>query len=226
MVEEFPRRTRRKLNSCCRNLTDLPTFTRSPSRYPNSRPHPEHHFATTTPATTPGSAQHNTHSTPNRSPQNSTRQRFSHGRKQRCRRAQAKAQEASFAKQILTERSLLHTQLANVTNTSILQVQQHFPTLPTPTQTDHLNARRLLGNTHPANYFPPVTKLAFHDLTSTHKLPPTAHHILGLGLKFIPTPNTNITPNDLDTCTARFEREMNLCVFLPGMISPLTILTL
>ena len=79
-----------------------------------------------------------------------------------------------------------------------------------------MTARQTLHQTHPSTYFPPVKKLAFHDLTINHKLPPQATHLLGLGLKFIPTPRVNITPDDLEHSTTRFERDMNLKIFFAG----------
>ena len=81
-----------------------------------------------------------------------------------------------------------------------------------------MNARHLLGNTHPSLYFPPLTNMTFHDLTTNHKLPPTAHHLLGLGLKFIPTPKLNTTPDALDATISRFERDLNLQVYFAGDI--------
>lgn len=80
----------------------------------------------------------------------------------------------------------------------------------------HKNARCILGNTPPIIYFPPVKKLAFHDLTSTHKLPPFANQLLGLGLKFIPTPRINITPSDVEHSIARFERDVGLKIYFAG----------
>ena len=61
-----------------------------------------------------------------------------------------------------------------------------------------------------------MKKLAFHDLTHEHKLPPLAKELLGLGLKFIPKPNINITLDDLDRTTTRFERDINLKIFFAG----------
>ena len=211
MVEESPRRTRRSLARCCRNLTDHPSFHCPPSRVINPTPTPSQPRL---PSSSPAPA--STPSKPVITPPNTKQQPFSHSRKQRRRRAQAKAQQASLNHQILTEQSILHTRLANAHNTALLRVQQHYPTLPAPTVTNHHNARNLLSATHPSSYFPPVSKLAFHDLTITHKLPPTAHHILGLGLKFIPTPKLNITPEALDISTSRFERDLNLRVFFAG----------
>ena len=80
----------------------------------------------------------------------------------------------------------------------------------------HKNARYALGQQNPAAYFPLVQKLAFHDLTSTNKLPPTANQLLGLGLKFIPTPRINITKTELENTTERFERDIGLKIYFTG----------
>lgn len=107
------------------------------------------------------------------------------------------------------------TQLANAQHASFMCLWQHFPTLPIPTKTTHMNACHLLGNTHPTTFL--LTTSSF-DLTTTHKLPDTAHHLLGLGLKFIPTPKQqNITPDTLDSSSiSRFKQELNLQVYFAG----------
>jgi len=92
-------------------------------------------------------------------------------------------------------------------------VRQRFGFLPNPAMSVHKNARHILGGTPPNTYFPAVRKLAFHDLTSLHKLPPTANQLLGLGLKFIPTPQMNITSTKLEQTTSRFERDLGLKIF-------------
>jgi len=88
--------------------------------------------------------------------------------------------------------------------------------LATTDLTVHMNARRVLANTHPTDYFPQVTKLTFHNLTQNNELPCTTNQLLGLGLKFIPTPVTNITPSALEKTLARFERDIGLKVFFSG----------
>lgn len=80
----------------------------------------------------------------------------------------------------------------------------------------HMNARRALGQMHPHDYFSPITKLAFHDLTENNELPPETNLLLGLGLKFIPTPPINITQNELDHTFSRFERDIGLRVYFSG----------
>lgn len=69
---------------------------------------------------------------------------------------------------------------------------------------------------HPLDYFKPVRKLAFHNLASTQQLPPAADQLLGLGLKFIPTPRVSITPTDVERSLARLERDIGLRVFFAG----------
>ena len=133
------------------------------------QPHPRNKYpsATATPATPATAVSHTMLPTPNILPQNTPWQSFLHSCKQCLCRAQVKAQQMLFASQILAEQSHFQTQLANICNILIIRLQQHFSTIPILTQTNHLNARRLLSNTHPATYFPPITKLAFHDHAST-----------------------------------------------------------
>jgi hypothetical protein len=53
-----------------------------------------------------------------------------------------------------------------------------------------------------------------YDLTSQQLVPTLAKNILGLGMKFIPTPMT--TTNDISTNMARLERDIHLKVFFAG----------
>lgn len=79
-----------------------------------------------------------------------------------------------------------------------------------------MNARQILGNTHPSDYFAPVKKLAFHNLTEKDELPKDTNQLLGLGLKFIPVPSINITRDAVDRSLSRFERDINLRIFFSG----------
>ena len=74
--------------------------------------------------------------------------------------------------------------------------------------------RLTLGNNPSSAYFPPVTNLAFHNLTTGGILPPLANTLLGLGLKIIPTPKVNTIPDEQDKTLSRFERDFGLKVFL------------
>ena len=88
-----------------------------------------------------------------------------------------------------------------------------FAYLPDLSKSKHMNMRRSLSATPPINYFPPVSNLAFHDLTTGGILPPMANTLLGLGLKFIPTPKLNTSPDKQINTLERFERDFSLKVF-------------
>jgi len=79
-----------------------------------------------------------------------------------------------------------------------------------------MNMKLTLGKNTPIDYFPLVTNLAFHDLTTGNILPPMANTLLGLGLKFIPTPKVNTSPEEQDTTLLRFEQDFSLKVFFAG----------
>jgi hypothetical protein len=79
-----------------------------------------------------------------------------------------------------------------------------------------MNMILTLGNISPSTYFPPVSNLAFHNLTTGDILPPMANTLLGLGLKFIPTPKINTSPDEQTTTLKRFERDFSLKVFFAG----------
>ena len=64
-------------------------------------------------------------------------------------------------------------------------------------------------------YFTKVKNLTFHDLTTGNILPKSSNLLLGLGLKFIPTPKST-TPDDIDKTLSRFERDIGLKVYFSG----------
>ena len=103
--------------------------------------------------------------------------------------------------------------LRNIKNNTIKHTLASFNFLPDLSKTTHMNMRLTLGNTSPSTYFPPVTNLAVHDLTTGGIPPPMANTLLGLGLKFIPAPKLNTSPEEQNTTLERFERDFSLKVF-------------
>ena len=166
------RQTRRTLASCCRNLTDLSSFNCS-SHPPSSSI--GHHHSHQPQSSRTSTALPTTTTSPKSflPPSNTKQQPFLHSRKQRCRRTQAKAQQASLVHQILTEQRIFHTQIANAQNTSLLRVQQHFQTLPSPKLTNHQNARAHPRKHSPFIVFPTCFETCFprphpNSQTSSH----------------------------------------------------------
>ena len=85
----------------------------------------------------------------------------------------------------------------------------------------HLNARHVLGNTLTGCYFGKVLNKQFHDLTDGKSIPPAAHEILGLSLKFIPTPEYTTHTNHAVQSFDRLERDVALKVWFAGEKSDL-----
>jgi hypothetical protein len=142
--------------------------------------------------------------------------RFCRSRRQRYRRAQEKRQQQKATLQASRERTDLKRKHDNITHSINCRIQRKFGFLAADNLSVHLNARHALGNTHPADYFAQANKLAFHDLTQNNELPTAANQLLGLGLKYIPTPKINITKDDIDRSLTRFERDMGLRIFFSG----------
>ena len=71
------------------------------------------------------------------------------------------------------------------------------------------NAYTILCNMPAWYYFDRPTHLAFHDLTQSQKPPPNLRSLLGLGMKFIPTPSYTTTSSSITNSTIeRFERNL------------------
>jgi hypothetical protein len=65
-------------------------------------------------------------------------------------------------------------------------------------------------------YFLKASNSTFHDLTWDQALPPTATSLLGLGLKFIPTPKTLLSAADITPSLNHIEQDINLKRFFAG----------
>jgi hypothetical protein len=121
----------------------------------------------------------------------------------------------SLNKQKKEELNHHNTNLLHIKNNARIKTLTRFNFLPDPSQTNHMNMRLVLGNTPPNDYFS-ISNLAFHDLTTGNILPQSANTLLGLGLKYIPTPRINTSPDEQDKSLSRFERDFSLKVFFAG----------
>ncbi len=190
------------LTSCCRNLTSLPNFNVSTD-----------HNNTAAAEPTMGS-ETITRSIP------FNRKGFCHSRRQRFfRRSQItkyKKQKTQLQLQIAREQRELTNTFNNIEHAAICKIVHKYGFVASEEMSIHRNARAALGNTHPSDYLPKVNKLTFHDLTENNELPTNSNQLLGLGLKFIPVPDINITTHELEQSNARFERDMGLKVFFAG----------
>jgi hypothetical protein len=73
-----------------------------------------------------------------------------------------------------------------------------------------------MGNTSPGCYFLKAMNMAFHDLTEGKLLPPTATSLLGLSLKFIPTPRYAPSVTDVAPPLDQIEWDIKLKTFFTG----------
>jgi hypothetical protein len=80
----------------------------------------------------------------------------------------------------------------------------------------HKNAQQVLGDMSPGCYLLKAANTAFHDLTKRKSLPPAASSLLGLGLKFIPTPCHSSSPSKVEPSLARIECDIGLKTFSVG----------
>jgi hypothetical protein len=121
----------------------------------------------------------------------------------------------SLKKQKKEELNHHNTNLLKIENNTRINTLTRLNFLPDPSKTNHMNMQIALGNTPPSDYFL-VSHLAFHDLTTGGILPQSANTLLGLGLKYIPTPRINTLPDKQDKSLSRFERDFSLKVFFAG----------
>jgi hypothetical protein len=73
-----------------------------------------------------------------------------------------------------------------------------------------------MGTTSPGCYFLKAMNTTFHDLTGGKSLPVATRSLLGLGLKFIPTPRFAPSATDVMPSFDRIERDIGLKTFFAG----------
>ena len=73
-----------------------------------------------------------------------------------------------------------------------------------------------MGGTSPGCYFLKAMNTAFHDLTGGRLLPPATRSLLGLGLKFIPTPWYAPSTTDIAPSLDCIEHDIGLKTFFSG----------
>jgi hypothetical protein len=82
--------------------------------------------------------------------------------------------------------------------------------LPTLALSIHKNAQQVLGDMSPGCYLLKAGNTAFHDLTKQKSLPPAAASLLGLSLKFIPTPHHSPSWSKVEPSLATIEHDIGL----------------
>ena len=97
---------------------------------------------------------------------------------------------------IATEEKAYQLRSEQVTTTIANRIKQQFGFIADPKKTLLHNASSALANTPTWYYFSRPSHLAFHDFTQQKQPAKNLCSLLGLGLKFIPTPQcTNIWKN-------------------------------
>ena len=95
-------------------------------------------------------------------------------------------------------------------------MKDRYSFLPSLSRSFFRNACELMARMSVWYYFARPTNLAFHDLTQGKIVPPAARSLLGMSLKFIPTPPLTGLPKDLNNSLDRFERDMQIKSFFAG----------
>jgi hypothetical protein len=90
-----------------------------------------------------------------------------------------------------------------------------FGFLADVTKSQRHNDATYLATMHPWAYFIRPSNMAFHDLSTVIKPPKNLISLLGLSLKFIPSPRTNVLLTAFEDHTfARFDLELKVKVFM------------
>ncbi len=88
--------------------------------------------------------------------------------------------------------------------------------LPNLALSIHKSARQVLSNMSPGCYLLKAANTAFHDLTKRKSLPPATSSLLGLGLKFVPTPCHSSSHSEVEPSLVWIECDIGLKTFFAG----------
>ena len=109
-----------------------------------------------------------------------------------------------------------HNQNVQLENKIQSQVHDLYNFVPDLSLSTHLNAHKVLGNMEPRTYFSRPHNLAFHNLTNQKIVHPSTAQVLGLSLKFIPTPTYTFDWDIFDQAWICFEQDAHLQVYFAG----------
>ncbi len=96
------------------------------------------------------------------------------------------------------------------------RVRLCFGFLPNLALSINKNVQEVMGDTSLGCYFLKAINTAFHDLTKGELLPPTTTSLLGLSLKFIPTPRYAPSATDIAPFLDQIEHDVGLKTFFTG----------
>ena len=112
---------------------------------------------------------------------------------------------------IATEEKAFCHQLDQVSTAITNKIKQQFGFIADANKTLLHNASSTIANTPTWYYFSRPSHLAFHDFTQQKQPAKNVHSLLGLGLKFIPTPHRTSTWNKLkETSMPIFQQAIHL----------------
>ena len=117
------------------------------------------------------------------------KQTFTHRQQQRFHNRYKKSQGKEIQDQVEWERTREENRRSQIVRAAEWRVRTCFGFFPNLTLSIHKNARAVMGDMSPGCYFLKAANTTFHDLTKAKLLPPAAASLLGLSLKFIPTPH-------------------------------------
>ena len=118
---------------------------------------------------------------------------------------------------IATEEKAYQLRSEQVTTTIENKIKQQFGFIADPKKTLLHNASSALANTPTWYYFSRPSHLAFHNFTQQKQPAKILRSLLGLGLKFIPTPQrTNIWKNLEKTTMPKFQCVIHLHFHFAG----------
>jgi hypothetical protein len=141
---------------------------------------------------------------------------FSHRQHQCLQCRQQKIKEESYCLQVRWERTREVSRCMQLVRATEWRVRSCFSFLPNLALSIHKNAREVMGDTSPWCYFLKAMNMAFHDLTRGKSLPPATTSLLGLSLKFIPTPCYTPSATDVAPSFDRIECNIGLKTFFAG----------
>ena len=161
---------------------------------------------------------------PTRSLQFTTTPSTTYRLKPKSRRYQQRRHKRQFGKAkkeqaltIATEEKVYQLRSEQVTTTIENKLKQQFGFVADPKKTLLHSASSTLANTPTWYYFSRPSHLAFHDFTQQKQPPKNLRSLLGLGLKFIPTPHlTNIWKKLEKITMPNFHRAIHLRFHFAG----------